>query len=188
MIWREWPTKKYQIILADPPWTFRVWSKKGAGRSAASHYDVMSLRDICNLPIKSITAKDAVLLLWAVPPNFPEALEVIDTWDFTYKTFAFTWVKLNQDGSPFMGMGHYTRANAEVCLLATKTKGKVLPRLSRGVRQVILSPRREHSRKPDEQYGRIEQLFGDVPRIELFARHTRPGWDCWGLGVGSEGG
>lgn len=177
-IWSSWPTEHYDIILADPPWTFKTWSKKGAGRTASSHYDVMSVRDICALPVSKIASPDSVLFLWGVPSNLLAALEVIHAWGFTYKTWGFLWVKLNQDGSPFMGMGYYTRSNAEPCLLATR--GKPLPRLSKAVRQVILSPRREHSRKPDEAYSRIEQLYGDRPRIELFARYAWPGWDSWG--------
>lgn len=173
-----WPTGKYNIILADPPWRFRVWSQAGAGRTASSHYPVMHTKDICALPVEELAEEDAVLFLWSVPPNLPAALEVIESWGFTYKTVGLSWIKMNKDGSPFMGMGYYTRANAEMCLLATR--GRVLPRQSRSVRQVIISRRREHSRKPDEQYERIERLFGDLPRIELFARHRWPGWDAWG--------
>lgn len=100
-------------------------------------------------------------------------------WGYTYKTVAFTWVKQNKktDGI-FTGMGYYTRANAEYCLLGTR--GKVLPRKSRSVSSVVISHLQEHSRKPDEVRERIVELFGDVPRIELFARQQVEGWDCWG--------
>ena len=112
--------KKYNVILADPPWSFRAWSSKGMGRSAEQHYPTMRLEDIKALPVSDLAAGDCVLFLWATFPMLKEALEVIDTWGFTYKTVAFTWVKENRK-SPglFWGLGYWTRANAEVCLLAT---------------------------------------------------------------------
>lgn len=171
--------KKYNIIYADPPWAYKVWSKKGKGRSAESHYNTMTKEDIQNLNVQSITEKDAVLFLWVTYPCLEEGLELIKKWGFTYKTCAFSWVKTNKKNStPFTGMGYYTRANNEICLLATK--GKVLPRKSKSVKQVILSPIREHSRKPDEIRNRIVDLFGDLPRVELFCRHPADGWDSIG--------
>lgn len=129
--------------------------------------------------IDRISDKDCVLFLWVTAPCLQEGLKVIDMWGFKYKTIGFTWIKQNKTkNSLFWGMGYYTRANAELCLLATK--GKPLKRVSRSVHQVILSKIREHSRKPDETRDRIVQLFGDLPRIELFARQYADGWDCWG--------
>lgn len=170
--------KKYSVILADPPWAFRAWSNKGMGRSAEQHYSTMRLEDIKALPVADLAAEDCVLFLWATFPMLKEALEVIDTWGFTYKTVAFTWVKENRK-SPglFWGLGYWTRANAEVCLLATRGSPK---RQSAAVHQVILSPVERHSKKPDEVQERIVTLMGDVPRVELFARQETPGWDVWG--------
>ena len=171
--------KKYNIIYADPPWTYKVWSNKGNGRSAASHYNTMSKEDIQNLPIQTICSNDCVLFLWVTYPCLLEGIELIEKWGFTYKTCAFSWVKMNKKkNTPFVGMGYYTRANNEICLLATK--GKPLKRMKRNVEQVILSPIREHSRKPDEIRQRIVDLFGDLPRCELFARQKTDGWDVWG--------
>lgn len=172
--------KKYNIIYADPPWQYKVWSEDtGLKRSAESHYSTMKKEDIQKLPIKNICKKDCVLLLWVTFPCLEEGLELINAWGFKYKTVAFTWIKKNKrSDSDFVGMGYYTRANAEICLLATK--GKPLRRCSRSVRQVIQSKIREHSRKPDEARTRIVELFGDIPRIELFARQHVDGWDCWG--------
>ena len=171
--------KKYNIIYADPPWTYKVWSKKGAGRTAESHYKCMSKQEIQELPIQNICEKDAVLFLWVTYPCLLEGIELIEKWGFTYKTCAFSWVKMNKKkNTPFIGMGYYTRANNEICLLATK--GKPLKRINKNVEQVILSPIREHSRKPDEIRNRIVNLFGDLPRIELFARQKTDGWDVWG--------
>lgn len=171
--------KKYQIIYADPPWSYKVWSNKGKGRSAESHYNTMNASDIQSMPIKGISEKDSVLLLWVIYPCLEEGLELIKHWGFKYKTCAFSWVKMNKSqNTPFVGMGYYTRANNEICLLATK--GKPLQRLSKSVKQVLLSPIREHSRKPDEIRDRIVALFGDLPRIELFARQSAEGWDSMG--------
>lgn len=170
--------KKYNVILADPPWSFRAWSSKGMGRSAEQHYPTMRLEDIKALPVSDLAAGDCVLFLWATFPMLKEALEVIDTWGFTYKTVAFTWVKENRK-SPglFWGLGYWTRANAEVCLLATRGSPK---RQSAAVHQVILSPVEQHSKKPDAVRERIVALMGDVTRVELFARQETPGWDVWG--------
>lgn len=174
--------KKYKIIYADAPWSYKVWPKDtGLGRSAESHYCTMPKEEIYNMRsvIDRISDKDCVLFLWVTAPCLQEGLKVIDMWGFKYKTIGFTWIKQNKTkNSLFWGMGYYTRANAELCLLATK--GKPLKRVSRSVHQVILSKIREHSRKPDETRDRIVQLFGDLPRIELFARQQVDGWDCWG--------
>ena len=136
--------KKYNIIYADPPWQYRVWSKKGQGRSAESHYPTMSNKELAQLPVSKICEKDCVLLLWVTAPCFEQGLELIKAWGFTYKTVAFTWVKQNKKNEDFFtGMGYYTRANAEFCLLATK--GKTLERKSRAVKSVVCSHIERHS-------------------------------------------
>ena len=168
----------YNIILADPPWSYRVWNKPDEGRTAASHYNTMSIADIRALPVGRLAAKDCTLFLWVTFPTLREALTVLDAWGFTYKTVAFVWVKLNRKSPTlFWGLGHWTRANAEICLLATRGHPK---RVSPAIHQVIVSPVEEHSKKPDEVRERIVQLMGDLPRIELFARQSTPGWDVWG--------
>lgn len=170
--------KKYKVILADPPWSYEVYSKKGKGRSAESHYKTMSKEDIQNLPVRDIAADDCVLFLWVTYPCLIEGLELIRKWGFSYKTCGFTWAKKNKSNLGFfMGMGFWTRANTEVCLLATRGSPK---RIDAGVRQLVISPIREHSRKPEEVYGRIEKLV-EGPYIELFARQGYKGWDSWGF-------
>lgn len=159
---------KYSTILADPPWSFKTWSPKGLGKDASRHYDTMSFVEMQELRLPS--AEDCALLMWVVDAHMPDALKLIEAWGFVYKTVAFIWVK------PSIGMGYWSRKQAELCLLATKGKPK---RLSGGVRQVIEAPRREHSRKPDEIYRRIEQLVGG-PYLEMFARQPWPNWDGWG--------
>ena len=171
--------KRYDVIYADPPWRFLTYSDKGKGRSAEKHYPTMAKQEIQALPVKRISAKDSVLFLWVTAPCLIEGLELIKAWGFTYKTVAFTWVKQNKrNDKPFMGLGYYTRANAEYCLIATK--GKVLERKSRSVSSVIISHIERHSKKPDEVRKRIVELYGDRPRIELFAREKTDGWDCFG--------
>ena len=172
--------KKYNIIYADPPWRYKVWSRDtGLGRSAEAHYQTMEKQDIQDLPIRSISDKNCVLFLWVTYPCLLEGIELIKKWGFEYKTCAFSWIKLNKKNEqPFTGMGYYTRANNEICLLATK--GKPLKRKSKAVKQVVLSKIEEHSKKPNEVRNRIVELFGDLPRIELFARQYADGWDCWG--------
>ena len=172
------PKKKYNIIYADPAWHFKSWSKKGNERSAIRHYDCLNINDICNLPVNDIANDDCILFIWVIDSMLPEALQVIKKWNFKYKTVAFTWVKQNKksDGY-FTGMGYWTRCNPEQCLLATKGNPK---RLSKAVRQLIISKRQEHSRKPDEIRKRIIELCGDLPRIELFARNRYKGWESWG--------
>ena len=170
--------KKYDIIYADPPWRFKTYSNKGQGRSAERHYPTMTRDDIKTLPVQEIAGKDCILFLWAIFPCLQEALQVIEAWGFQYKTIAFVWVKKNRKSdSLFWGMGYWTRANAEVCILATKGHPK---RINSGVHQVVMSNIEEHSKKPNEVRERIVRLVGDFPRVELFARQKVDGWDCWG--------
>lgn len=169
--------KKYNIIYADPAWKYNFG--KTSSRFVNNKYTVMTKEDICNLPIQNIADKDCVLFMWITFPKLDWAIDVIKSWGFEYKTCAFTWIKQNKKSeSLFWGMGYYTRSNAEICLLATK--GNPLPRLSHKVHSVIMSPIEEHSKKPAETRDRIVELFGNIPRIELFARQHADGWDCWG--------
>ena len=171
------PNKKYGVIYADPPWSFKTYYHKGKDRSPEKHYSVMSFKDICNMPVGNIARDNSVLLMWAIDPLLDKAFEVIKAWGFTYKTVAFTWAKLNKTKpSFFTGLGYWTRGNPEMCLLATKGKPK---RLSKSVPQLVVDKRREHSRKPDIMYQHIENLL-EGPYIELFARQKRKGWDSWG--------
>lgn len=169
---------KYDIIYADPPWSYSKYSDK-AKKHVSKHYNTMSLEEIKSLPINKLASKNSVLLIWATFPNLPWAIETINAWGFKYKTCAFNWIKQTKRSKAlFWGMGYYTRSNAEVCLIAVK--GKPLKRLSNSIHSVIMSPVEEHSKKPDEVRERIVRLFGDRPRIELFARQQADGWDYFG--------
>ena len=189
------PRNHYGVVLADPPWRFEVWSGETAVKardskitytSANVHYQTMTPTEIAALPVADLAAEDCALFLWISWPVLVQAMSLIEAWGFTYKTCAFCWVKANtsqidmfrDDADARMGMGYWTRANSEVCLLATRGKPKRLPG-GAGVRQGIIEPRREHSRKPDDIHNRIERLVAG-PYLELFARSRRPGWDVWG--------
>lgn len=172
--------KKYKILYIDPPWAYRD-RKVGGGIERHGSYKGMSLRDLKALPIDKIADDDCVLFLWATYPMIEEALEVIKSWGFVYKTLAFQWVKLNKSGKGFLfGLGRWCRGNTEPCLLAIKGKPK---KISSAVSQLIISPQLGHSAKPPEARNKIIQLMGDLPRIELFARSQEPGWDALGLEI-----
>lgn len=199
---------KYGAILADPPWHFSTWSARGRDRcpdapttneygydvrgrnnSPVRHYATMQIDEIKKLPVSDFASDDCLLFLWAVDPLIPRALDVGRAWGFEYKTIAFYWAKTrrvtSKRGERFadpvrrafpMGTGYWTRANPECCLLFSRGSPK---RQAADVEKLIVSPRREHSRKPDEIYGRIERLV-QGPYLEMFARQRRPGWDAWG--------
>ena len=172
--------EKYPIIYADPPWRYSAKKVQGA---AENHYPTMSIDELCALPVAELAAKDSALFMWATFPQLPEALRLIRAWGFTYKSVAFVWLKKNRKAdSWFYGLGFWTRANAEICLLATKGHPK---RQAADIHQFIISPIEAHSKKPDETRDKIVALMGDLPRVELFARQTSPGWDVWGNEVES---
>lgn len=171
------PDKKYSIIYADPPWSYKDKALAG-NRGAACKYETAESIDIAGLPVKDLADNDCVLFMWVTMPKLNECFDVISSWGFQYKTCAFTWIKRNKKSdSMFWGMGSWTRANPELCLIATKGHPK---RLSASIHSVVESPIREHSRKPDEIRDLIVELVGDLPRIELFARQRHDGWDAWG--------
>jgi len=170
---------RFSVLYVDPPWSYKVYSKKGQGRSAENHYHTMSTEDIFNLDVAGLADKDCVLFLWVTFPCLLAGLETIERWGFTYKTLGFCWVKRckKQTERWFWGLGFWTRANPELCLIATKGSPK---RLSKAVHCIVDTPVERHSKKPDEVRRRIEQLMGDVPRAELFARQQYDGWVCLG--------
>jgi N6-adenosine-specific RNA methylase IME4 len=192
----SWPFEnlergKYGAILADPPWHFQVWkgafsanSISGARSARAPEYNTMRENELADLPVQELAAENCVLFLWVVWPTLEQSLRLIERWGFKYKTCGFAWIKgdatqidfFQEETKATMGLGYWTRANSEVCLLATRGQPK---RLSAGVRQGIIAPKREHSRKPDGVHERIERLVSG-PYVELFARQRRPNWDCWG--------
>ena len=174
----ELPPGPYDVILADPPWSYKSrWGDMEKHGAATSHYSTMTLEDIMAMPVADLAAKNCALFLWSVNPKPQEALGVIKAWGFRHRTKGFCWVKTYANGKPYCGLGMYTRSGNEDCLLAIKGS---MPPASRSVRQVITAPVRKHSQKPDEIYERIEALYPNARKLELFARSSRPGWDSWG--------
>lgn len=191
------PRGHYGAILADPPWAFQTWwsgrsnklpspKKKFSypSRATVPAYEVMREDELNALPVGDLAAPDCVLVLWICWPVLEWSLRTMKAWGFEYKTCAFCWVKANalqvdmfrDDIEPHMTLGYWTRSNSEVALLGTRGKPK---RSAADVRQAIVEPRREHSRKPDGIHKRIERLVAG-PYLELFARQKRKGWDVWG--------
>lgn len=174
--------EKFDVILADPPWTFSAYNAAKSPKHASHKYDLMSTKDICKLTLPA--SENCALFLWATWPNIMDAFRVIEAWDFTYRTLAWCWVKLNKRSmSLFTGLGYYTRSNTEPCLLAVRGKMSVQ---AHDVQAVIVSPVRQHSRKPDEQYPKIERLYPNMRYLEMFARQRRSGWSIWGNEVDSD--
>lgn len=176
----------YRIIAADPPWHFKSNSRANPGRNALRHYDCMSLADINALPVADIAAPDAALFLWITGPFMAIGahLDLMRSWGFKPSGMGFVWIKLNPRAASLFiletdlatGGGFTTRKNAEYCLIGKRGRSV---RESASVHEVIIEPRREHSRKPEKFYSRVEQ-YSAGPRLEMFARQKRDGWDSWG--------
>jgi N6-adenosine-specific RNA methylase IME4 len=165
--------RRYAVLCADPPWHFEVYNEEsGVERAAGNYYPTMSLDEICALPVLSLAAPDAILFMWTTAPHLQESFQVLAAWGFEYKTNA-VWVKDK------IGLGYFVRNQHELLLVATRGD---MPSPSPANRppSVISAPRREHSRKPDEAYALIEAMYPALPKLELFARQRRPGWDVWG--------
>jgi N6-adenosine-specific RNA methylase IME4 len=171
----------YRTLMVDPPWAYETYSDKGKGRSADKHYRCMDLDAIKALPVRFLGQADCWLWLWATAPMYDAARECVDVWGFQYVTQG-VWVKTTRCREYVaMGTGYVLRNSHEPYIIARCGRPKIA---SKAVRSVISAPRREHSRKPDEAYWTAEKLFGDGPRVDLFSRQSRPGWDAWGLEAG----
>ncbi len=173
------PNAKYKVILADPPWSYR--DKCHSGKRGASYkYTCMRKQELHAMrdSILSVADDDCFLFVWAPTTHTIEARNLITAWGFRPRAArAWTWIKTTSKGGLAWGMGTLTRSNPEDVWCGVRGKPK---RASASVHSVIMAPRREHSRKPDEIYARIEQLCGPGPKLELFARQRWLGWDQWG--------
>ncbi len=168
---------RYRVILADPPWRFRTWGEHNQHKSASKHYRLMTTAEIEALPVNQLAGPDCMLVMWAVQPMLDKALSVMKAWGFRYKT-AGSWAKQSSTGEKWaFGTGYLFRCASEFFLVGTI--GEPKPR-AKNVRNLIVAPVREHSRKPDEMHENLERMFPTDPRCELFARTSRPGWDAWG--------
>ena len=177
------PNKKYNIIYADPAWSFssKELCKYDGKRftSMDKHYPTQSKTWIKDLPVNNITNNDCALFLWTTDAHIKDAIETMESWGFKYVTIAFVWEKKTKKGKTVANLGAWTMKNYEICLFGTK--GSMLKyKQVNNIYQKVEAERTKHSKKPQEVRNRIELLFGDLPRIELFARQTSPGWDVWG--------
>jgi N6-adenosine-specific RNA methylase IME4 len=167
----------FGFVMADPPWRFLTFSQKGKEKKSAElHYPTMTLDEIKALDVSGICDKDAFLWLWATRPMRRQAHMVMDAWGFKYVTEG-AWVKTAKNGRLAFGTGYVLRDAHEPFIIAKRGKPKIN---SRSIRSVIMAPRREHSRKPEEAYEAASALAGDVAKADLFSRQTRPGWVSWG--------
>lgn len=192
------PRRHFACICANPPWHFKArtalqtanWTSR---RDVEKHYGVMGLEDIKALPVKELATPDAHLFLWTTGPMLEKSFEVMEAWGFRYSAVAFTWVKLRRSHNPLqlrilpaaesdlhVGLGLTTRKNSEFVLLGRRGNAR---RIAKDVREIIMSPVREHSRKPDEFFARVERYCAG-PYLELFSRQTRHGWTAWGNEAG----
>jgi N6-adenosine-specific RNA methylase IME4 len=170
----------YDLIMADPPWSYELWSRAGEGKAPQAHYDCMDLEDIMALPVGQLGRGDCLLWLWATHPMLRQAFEVLDAWGFTFVTSG-VWVKTTRHGKLSFGTGYALRSASEPFLIGRFGA----PRTSRSQRTVLMAPAREHSRKPDQAYVAAEALAIDaMRRADLFSRETRDGWDSWGFEAG----
>lgn len=190
MAFSELPRGSYGAIMADPPWDFRTYNRKMSipHRREVQAYQTIDLKKLRQLPVSELAAPDCILFLWVIDTHLNQGIELGQEWGFKYKTRAFEWFKVKKDAVYWsedydisesdlrINMGYWSRKQCESCLLFTRGRPK---RLHADVRQAIFAPIREHSRKPDSVYPRIERLVGG-PYVELFARYWRPGWDAWG--------
>ncbi len=168
-----------RVILADPPWHFRTYSEKGWRKSAHAKYRCMTQEDIGALPVGALCAPDCLMVMWATAPHLPQALSVMESWGFTFKT-AGAWAKQSRTGSHWaFGTGYLLRSAAEFFLIGTRGR---ITQLSRSSRNLLAAPVREHSRKPEAMYELVEATWPG-PYVELFATHPREGWLSWGDGL-----
>lgn len=172
---------KVNLLYADPPWFYNKRNNPGTrfSRGVYSHYDTMPTEEICKIPVADICDENCALILWVTYPRLKDGIAVMEAWGFRYVTAAFCWFKANTNGKPFFGVGYYTKSNSEIALLGIK--GRMKP-LSNFISQVVVSQKEEHSKKPDIVREKIVELFGDLPRAELFARKQCDGW----ISIGNE--
>ncbi len=178
----NFPNKLYKIIYADPPWKYssrKYQDGKREFQALEKKYGTMKIKDIMNLPVKQLSDKDCACFLWVTDSHLDKGVQVLNAWGFRYVTIAFVWLKKSNKGNIYVNFAPWTLKSTEICILGIKgSMGKY--KVSNNVRQLVEATRTIHSKKPGEVRKRIVDLFGDVPRIELFAREKVEGWDGWG--------
>lgn len=176
------PPHSFDLIMADPAWTYRMYSEAGEAKSPQSKYRTMTIEEIKALPVLDLAAPDCLLWLWAVNPMIPQALQVMASWGFEFKT-AGTWLKTTKHGKINFGTGYILRGSNEPFLIGTRGS----PRTAKNVRSGFTGLIRDHSRKPEEAYAAAERLMPKANRLDLFSRTDRQGWTAWGDETGKFG-
>ena len=185
-LWRDLPDRRYDVILADPPWAY--YGQQNKWGAAAKFYATAPDEAIVALPIPELLTDRGVLFLWATSPRLDVAMACLAAWRLNFRGIAFVWVKARKDGGPIGAQGvrpSIVKPTAEYVIAASRVaKGRPMPLADEGVANVILAPKRAHSQKPEEVRDAIDRLYPSVSKLELFARSERPGWDAWGNEVG----
>jgi N6-adenosine-specific RNA methylase IME4 len=185
-LWRDLPDRRYDVILADPPWAY--YGQQDKWGAAAKFYATAPDEAIVRLPVPDLLSERGVLFLWATSPRLDVAMACLAEWRLHFRGVAFVWVKARRDGAPIGAQGvrpSIVKPTAEYVLAASRVaRGRPLPLADEGVPNVILAPKRAHSQKPEEVRDSIDRLYPDASKLELFARSERPGWDAWGDEVG----
>ena len=180
--WQDLPEGPYDVILADPPWSY--YGQQDKWTAAAKFYTTAPDETIVTLPIPQLLSKKGILFLWTTSPKLDVAMECLKAWELYYRGIAFTWVKCRKDGKPIGAQGirpSIIKPTAEYVIAASRVaKGRPLKLHNEGVPNVILAPKREHSQKPDVIHDHLESMYPDCSKLEMFARSSRPGWDVWG--------
>lgn len=180
---RALPDKKYDVVYADPPWFY--YGSQIKWGAAAKFYNTASDADLLSFPMSELLSERGVLFLWATWPRADFAVDCIRAWGLTYRGGAFVWVKTKKDGKTPIGAqgvrASCVKPTTEPVLWASRVKkGRPMRLSDEGVPHVVMAPRAGHSEKPHEVRRRIERLYPDASKLELFARHSAPGWDSWG--------
>lgn len=177
---KKFPTKKYNVIYADPPWSYK---NAGSNLSGTCDYPTMTFEELTQLPVKEISAKNCALFMWVTGPHLPTAVSLIQNWGFDYKTIFKVWRKLYKSGNPVCAPGWWSRSSVELLLVASKGTPLKLWKTTNNEPQEYASIREEHSKKPEEIRKSIEDFLDTDLRLELFSRTESPLWDSWGLDV-----
>jgi N6-adenosine-specific RNA methylase IME4 len=188
----------YEIVLADPPWAYNARNNPDTrfGGGAGGHYPTMSVDEMSRIPVSDYCAPNSLLFMWVTFPRLREGLWLMEQWGWEYVTVGFVWVKARSmpepcpslqavfppsPATPFFGVGFYTKSNVELCLLGRR--GRALKPATDSVSQLIIAPLTRHSEKPLDAQFRIEAMYPDAVKCELFARREREGWDCYGIDI-----